>query len=146
MQLQHWIGTNAARTVSKRGANARRQIGAGLFLALLAGCSPALFLELQNEADQTVYVQDFAKGTVAIEQGSAAILNLPARQFVVERPQKLSFDLKRPPSKHVHTTGRGLFVYGILTKEGFLYLATKSHDGKLKRMEPQPDGFPLQGK
>jgi hypothetical protein len=125
--------------------NVLRQIGAGLFLALLGGCSPALFLELQNEADQTVYAQDFAKGTVAIQQGSTAILNLPARQLVIEMPQKLSFDLKRPPSKQVHTTGRGLFVYGILAKDGFLYLATKSHDGKLKRMETQPDGFPLQG-
>ena len=137
---------NAARTISKRGANALRQVGAGLFLALLAGCTPALFLELKNEAGQTVYAQDFAKGTVAIQQSSAAILNLPARQLVVEMPQKLSFNLKRPPSEYVHTSWRGLCVYGILTKEGFLYLATKSPDGKLVRMEPQPKGFPLQGK
>lgn len=134
------------QVLRQRGANVLRQIGAGLFLTLLVGCSPALFLELKNEAGQTVYAQDFAKGTVAIQQNSAAILNLPSRQLVIEMPQKLSFNLKRPPSEYVHTSWRGLCVYGILTKEGFLYLATKSPDGKLERMEAQPEGFPLQGK
>ena len=113
--------------------------------AFLAGCRPALYLEVRNELDETVYAQDFKRGTVAILPKDSAVLDLPGRRLTVQSGQKYSFDLRLPPSKHVHTRHQRLVVYGILGNDRFLYIATKSAEGKLQRLEPQPDGFPLKG-
>ena len=135
-----------ALTAVKRGSNQLRQIGIVVLLLLLAGCQPALHVELLNDSDETVYAQDVDKGSVAVSPGGNAILDIYGRHLVVENPQKLSFDLNLPPLEHVHTTRHGLFVYAVLGKDGLLYLAAKHRDGNLVRLDPQPDGFPLHGK
>lgn len=112
---------------------------------MLAGCSPAVHLELLNETSGTILAEDFARRSVTIAAGRSEVLDLPGRYLKVEMPGKQCFDLRRPPSEYVHTTRRGLVIYAIIDKEGLLYLGQKAGDGKIRRIDPQPKGFPLKG-
>lgn len=143
-RLESLIGMSEFLMRTKYGAKLLMPFGAVLFLVLLAGCRPALFLELRNEAGETVYAQDSKRGDVAIPHNSDTFLNILGRHLSVRMPEKRSFDLSRVPSEHVHTTRMRLVVYAVLTNEG-LFLAKKSRDGKFQRIEPQPIGFPLKG-
>lgn len=116
-----------------------------IMVVILSGCSPAICLELRNEGDETVYVCDFRKKIVAVQSRETVFVDLPGKKLLLKTNKQQSFDLSRVPAEHVHTTRRGLVVYAVLSNDGLLFLATKMSDGKLKRVEPQPESFPLQG-
>jgi hypothetical protein len=134
-QLRHWI----------KGFGDKRSVlfAACVSVIILSGCSHAFVLELLNEGDETVQARDFRNRTVAVESMKIARVDLPGTTLVLDKPQQRSFDLQRVPAKHVHSVR--LVVYAILAKDNSLYVATKTKDGKLEPIRPQPDGFPLKG-
>ena len=133
---------NVDHTRVQFGVKVRSRLAAYLILLILPGCSPALFVELRNGTGTVIYAEDFKRGSIAIPSGARALVDMPGGQLMINTPEKRIFDLKHVPSAHVHTTRRGLVVYAVL-KEDALYLATKTRDGNLQLLDPQPAGFPL---
>jgi hypothetical protein len=120
-------------------------LAACLGVIILSGCSPAFVLELLNEGDETIYARDFRNRCVAVQSHGIARVDLPGTTLVFDKPQQCSFDLRRVPDKYVHSVRLGFVIYAVLGKDHSLYLATKTRDGKLESIKPQPDGFPLKG-
>lgn len=112
-------------------------------LYCLQAVAPAILLELLNESQDVVFASTYNKDTVVIASGKSALLD-PGRQLVLRRGEAtFVFDLKRVPSRHVHTTERGFVVYAIFDDSSALYLATKTDQHQIVRVDPQPPGFPL---
>ena len=111
-------------------------------VAFLSSCSEAVYLELQNETGQTIYVKDFSKGLIAVRVGAVQLIDIKG-WLKIESPELRVYNLISAGERYGYRPTGPFAIAVIVDAKWDLYLAAKQADGTLKRIERQPNGFPI---
>jgi len=129
--------------LGRRGVSLSCRIAAISLVMLLLGCSQDVSIELQNYSGSVITANDLDHGRIILYPSARAIVR-PANQLAIERDAgRITFDLHSLPGRQVHTTWAGFKLFAVF--DGDSIFAGKKLNGKIVRLQPQPEGFPLVG-
>jgi len=88
------------------------------------------------------FVKDFSKGLIAVRVGAVQLIDIKG-WLKIESPELRVYNLISAGERYGYRPTGPFAIAVIVDAKWDLYLAAKQADGTLKRIERQPNGFPI---